>query len=145
MNYLKQKPINHYGANKMYSIEEIKIICEVIKKRKYWIPKYFNELSCEEIQKYCNGIGAEFFPKFLRKWLTELFFIFEATACVHDIEYAIGGSYWTFTIANIRFAVNGIKAALRMQSIKFACYAVLFGILCQIFGCKAFNNKGSSS
>ena len=129
----------------MYSIEEIKIICEVIKKRRYWLPKYFNELSCEEIRSYSNGIGAEFFPKFLRKWLTELFFIFEATACVHDIEYAIGGSYWTFTIANIRFAVNGIKAALRMQSIKFACYAVLFGILCQIFGYKAFNNKGSSS
>ena len=129
----------------MYTIEEIKIIREVVKKRKYCLPKYFNNLSDEEIQKYCNGIGAEFFPKFLRKWLTELFFIFEATACVHDIEYAIGGSYWTFTIANIRFAVNGIKAALRMQSIKFACYAVLFGILCQIFGYKAFNKKESTA
>ena len=75
----------------MYSIEEIKIICEVIKKRKYWLPKYFDNLSDEEIQKYCNGIGAEFFPKFLRKWLNQLFFIFEASACVHDVEYAIGG------------------------------------------------------
>jgi hypothetical protein len=129
----------------MYSIEEIKIICEVIKKRRYWLPKYFNELSCEEIRSYSNGIGAEFFPKFLRKWLTELFFIFEATACIHDVEYAIGGSYWTFTIANIRFAVNGFKAALRMQSIKFACYAVLFGILCQLFGYKAFNKKESTA
>lgn len=129
----------------MYSIEEIKIICEVIKKRKYWLPKYFDNLSDEEIQKYCNGIGAEFFPKFLRKWLNQLFFIFEASACVHDVEYAIGGSYWTFTIANIRFAVNGVKAALRMQSIKFACYAVLFGILCQIFGYKAFNKKESTA
>lgn len=129
----------------MYSIEEIKIICEVIKKRKYWLPQYFNNLSDEEIQKYCNGIGAEFFPKFLRKWLTELFFIFETSACIHDVEYAIGGSYWTFTIANIRFIANGVKAALRMQSIKFACYAVLFGILCQLFGYKAFNKKESTA
>ncbi len=125
----------------MYTIEEIKIIREVIKRRKYWLPKYFDTRSHEEIQKYCNGIGAEFFPAFLRKWLTELFFVFELSACVHDIEYAIGGSYWTFSIANIRFAVNGVKAALRMQSFKFACYAVLFGILCQFFGYKAFNKK----
>ena len=125
----------------MYSIEEIKIIREVIKRRKYWLPKYFDTLSNEQICSLCNGIGAEFFPKFLRKWLNQLFFIFEASACVHDVEYAIGGSYLTFTIANIRFAVNGVKAALRMRSFKFACYAVLFGILCQLFGVKAFNKQ----
>ena len=128
-----------------YSIEEIKIMRKLLKDKKYFMPKYFVNISDEMFQKFCNGIGAEFFPKLLRKYLTKLFFVFELAAMVHDVEYGIGGNYWTFTNANLRFITNGVAAAIRLHSFKFACYALLFGILCQIFGYKAFNKKGSTA
>ncbi|MDD3155341.1 MAG: hypothetical protein PHS41_10770 [Victivallaceae bacterium] len=49
----------------------------------------------------------------------------------HDFDFAIGGSYWKFTIANLRLAYNSCRDGIAFVGIAAA-------ILCQLFGWMAW-------
>lgn len=55
----------------------------------------------------CNGIGAEWFPAWLR-WLVTILFPFLALAAdIHDMEYYYGGTEEQRRAADARFLANG--------------------------------------
>ncbi len=59
----------------------------------------------------CNGIGAAWFPAWLRaaaNWMHPALYV---ASFIHDREYAIGGNYFDRLRADWRFLRNGIASA----------------------------------
>lgn len=103
------------------------------------------EYTLEELEQICNGIGPEFFPDELRKFIDSMTPTLRAAAMVHDLDFFMGaGTYSDFSAANRRLEKNGCIAAAE----KYAFYdprryivqatARKFAELCQKFGWKAY-------
>ena len=71
--------------------------------------------DCPEI---CNGIGADWFPAWLRWLVTQTHPTVEPASWVHDVEYLIGGGILDRFRADWRFLRNGFRAASFMHSWK---------------------------
>lgn len=115
-----------------------------------------DKYSNRELTSICNGIGADWFPKSVRKLIDWICEYLQATAFQHDIEFEaqIG-----FEVANAHFLINGrkeVKAKYKWYNPKR--YIALrrarqFYILLEYFGYpaylqameKKFKNKKSTS
>ena len=101
--------------------------------------------SDEDLASIYNGIGPEWFPEPLRKFIDRLHPDLRCVALVHDVDFHEGdGSREKFTVANRRLRVNGHRVA----KAKYAWYNPMrywimwessrFDNLCQAFGWGAY-------
>lgn len=97
--------------------------------------------SGRELDAACNGVGPGHWPRWTRWILSVLLRPLDASSAPHDWEYSLPNkSYWHFTRANLRLAVNCTREALydvRPIVIPLGIIAALF---CQIFGWRAYLN-----
>ncbi|MDD3155188.1 MAG: hypothetical protein PHS41_10000 [Victivallaceae bacterium] len=91
-----------------------------------------------------NGIGPEAWPAWARKLATLILNRHELEAYVHDFEYASARrSFWRFTVANARFAINSCiinihRYGLTRLAWAFAGTGIVLAVLCQLFGWRGF-------
>lgn len=104
-------------------------------------PDSYWSATPEQLAAACNGVGPEHWPRWARWFLSILLRPLDASSGPHDWEFSLPEkSYWRFTRANWRLAVNASKEALydvRPAVIPLGWIAALF---CQIFGWKAYIN-----
>lgn len=99
-------------------------------------------------QLYCNGIGAAWFPPWLRWAICTLHPSLVPTSWVHDIEYQLGGGIWARWVADWHFLCNGLRGAFhdypwyRPRRYAAAGCAVWYWLLLRIGGQAAFNWQG---
>jgi hypothetical protein len=63
--------------------------------------------NVERAQKACNGIGAAWFPAWLR-WIINICFPeMVIIADIHDVRYYIGGDLYARRLADTEFLANG--------------------------------------
>ena len=96
--------------------------------------KSFDRARYATLAKVCNGIGAEWMPKWARRITTFCMRKIESCACVHDWDYEfLPTSYWNFSVANLRLFYNSCKKCeFRIGFFSF--------IICQVAGWKAFKD-----
>ena len=118
---------NHYNITKYLKLEGYQLL---------------DRPDCPEI---CNGIGADWFPKWMRLLVTELHMSLEPGSWIHDMEYHIGGGVLDRLAADWRFLTNGITCATAFHSgrcwRRYAAIAsaIWYFILLRIGGQAAFN------
>ena len=101
----------------------------------------FWSASEAELDAACNGVGPEHWPR-RGRWLISWFLRpLDASSAPHDWEYSLPKkSYWRFTRANWRLAVNCTKEALYDVRIGVIPLGLIAALLCQIFGWRAYRN-----
>jgi hypothetical protein len=118
----------------MYTVEHIEKLIQFAKDHDLSFPEGFEEYSIDWLCAQYNGIGAEWMPLFVRKFLTKYFSPLEPASFLHDIEFLSDDkSFWKFTVANFRLLINGIKSGQVKSSI-------LCAFACQLFGWSAWKN-----
>jgi hypothetical protein len=116
----------------MVSLKRIKFLCRTAKEYNFSFPQGFDTKTPQWLRRQYNGIGAEWMPSFLRKFITFLFRPLEPAALIHDVEFlSENKSFWKFTVANMRLAYNCIKARHFWSGISL-------GMICQLFGWSAW-------
>ncbi|MDD3885840.1 MAG: hypothetical protein PHI35_03095 [Victivallaceae bacterium] len=99
-------------------------------------PDMFWRASEAALGAVYNGIGPEEWPPFLRELLSRNLNRLEPAALIHDFEYVFAKpDYIGFTAANWRLAINGIRLSTGWRG---RAVALLLGVLCQVFGRRAF-------
>ncbi len=68
-------------------------------------------LHMEAVEKYCNGVGAEWFPSWLRWAVGALHPTMILPSKIHDLRYEYGGSFWSKIRADVEFFANCVKSA----------------------------------
>ena len=63
--------------------------------------------NVERAAKCCNGIGAEWFPAWLRKMVDTVCPHLVVVAYIHDVRYEIGGDEAARRTADAEFLANG--------------------------------------
>ena len=122
-----------------YSLEHVQELRDVALSR-LSTPDSFRSEELPVLQTCYNGIGPDRWSSRFRGFVTWVLGFFEADALVHDYEYSLAvKSYWLFTVANLRFALNSvILAAVRFgvtrKTLKVASLGLLLALLCQVFG-----------
>ena len=102
-------------------------------------PASFWNASEAELDAACNGVGVDRWPCWLRAALSVLLRPLDASSGPHDWEYSLPDkSYWRFTRANIRLAVNSCKEALYDVRPVVIPLGVFAAVLCQMFGWRAY-------
>ena len=123
----------------MTDIEYVRYLRQTAIALKFSFPPNFKKYNSQRLVKCYNGIGAEWMPKWLRHFVTDVFFILQAPALIHDFEYTHGKkSYRNFTVANVRFAYNSARSRRLLLGVAAA-------ILCQMFGWFAYKNGKEKS
>ena len=96
-------------------------------------------------RQICNGIGAEWMPKWTRTLVSKLIPSLVPTSWIHDIDYEIGGDIVDRAAADWRFLCNGFRASIvdypwyrlkRYISIK---QTIQLWLILRFFGQAAFN------
>lgn len=127
-----------------YSTDEVKEILKRVKSLNLSAPACFWCCTTDELAACYNGIGPDAWSSKFRRTVTELLQWFEPEALIHDWEYTYQPkSYWHFTLANLRFAVNSfIDAFYEKRGSRYIIKQTLLGIalvmLCQLFGYKGY-------
>ena len=67
--------------------------------------------NIDRAQKSCNGIGADWFPAWLRWVINICFPEMVIIADIHDVRYAIGGDLYARRMADTEFLANGYNIA----------------------------------
>ena len=67
--------------------------------------------NIDRAQKACNGIGAEWFPGWLRWVINTCFPELVIVADIHDIRYELGGDLYARRKADAEFLANGYVVA----------------------------------
>ena len=98
------------------------------------VPEGFFETPGEELQKIYNGVGPEHWSARFRRFTSWVLDFLEAPAMIHDWEYVKQPkTYGAFTLANLRLAKNAYLDGHLIAGLAA-------GLLCQIFGWKAWKN-----
>ena len=98
----------------------------------------------EYTRRVCNGIGAEWFPEWLRDFVGKLTPALEPTAWIHDLDYEAGGGWRERRSADWRFLRNGFRAACseyawdQLRRYATMATALRFWVLLRLFGAAAF-------
>lgn len=102
---------------------------------KVFVPDFWSDLSYEEKLRVYNGVGAEYFPSWLRNLLDLVFWWAAEPVMVHDVEYVFGDSkLW----ADVRLLINCIlRCDFRISRIIISIL-VFSGVF--LFGYKAWKN-----
>jgi hypothetical protein len=110
--------------------------------------RYYPNLNIEEIDRACNGMGAEWMHKELRKTLDKCFDIFEDAVIIHDIDYSYGNCPTDKEDADSRFLHNmrlscwhEIPWYLPIKYLRFMGYAKLLYLAVDLGGQTAFESK----
>lgn len=105
----------------------------------------------ETAARECNGIGADWFPAWLRWLATILFPHLDLAAKIHDMEYYYGGTEADRSAADARFLANGYLLAEHyyrwFPPLKWVAEWItrkMFRIL-RLFGRSAWNEKVSNA
>lgn len=99
----------------------------------------------ELVAKTCNGIGAEWFPEWIRWAVTKLHPTLEVVSYIHDMEYEIGGGIWVRMVNDFHWLCNGFTSGMKTYSWKqlrryIVCgQTILFYILLRFGGQAAFH------
>ena len=103
----------------MYSKKQLLQILETIKSAKLNAPNAFVSAPIADLQKICNGIGADWQSEASRRKLTRMMSYAEASAAIHDWQYYMsnGSESWRAAVDE-EFLVN----ALREIRFKFKWY-----------------------
>ena len=104
-----------------------------------------------QTETVCNGIGAAWFPAWLRRLLDRRHPTLVPVAWIHDLEYDEGGSRLDRLKADWHFLTNGFRAAagtyaadqLRRYAVMFD--ALRFFVLLRIGGAPAFRFTGAKA
>lgn len=125
------------------SVKHIEYLLRQIQAARLYVPPGFpGELK--SLQQCYNGIGPACWSSRFREVVTELLQRFEPEALIHDWEYTyLPKTYWSFTLANLRFLYNGIKYAIfdygiSRVTINQVRLAICLTVLCQLFGWNGF-------
>ncbi len=119
----------------------IKFLWEFCCQIKAAAPPEFWTTPIDELRRAWNGIGPEDWPEWARRLLDWLLRPFAAAALIHDFEFSREyKSYGMFTDANIRLCINIAKTAIFERKPLLIPSGVAAGLLCQIFGYKAYQN-----
>ena len=105
---LRISPLNMREV-KMYSREQIaekRNLARQLGLSGHWLLR-----NGERAAKSCNGIGAEWFPGWLRWLINTLFPHLVIIADIHDIRYKIGGDLYARRKADAEFLANGYTVA----------------------------------
>ena len=131
-----------------YSLNHVREVRAEIRRCGLSAPVGFATTPVKVLQKVYNGIGPDRWSSRFRAKVTELLTWFEPEALVHDWEYTFQPkTYWHFTLANLRFAVNCFLAA--WQEIEPRPYrgvwrqtwrGLLLALLCQLGGWSGYKN-----
>mgnify|MGYP000125148407 FL=1 len=122
-----------------------------------WTSAAFWQASGDTLRRCYNGIGPDAWSSRFRGLVTMLLEPFEIAALPHDFDFGTAArTYFAFTVANIRFAVNAILEAfhrhplclplnkISRQELQRLTTMILFGlllaVLCQCFGWGGFKN-----
>lgn len=103
-------------------------------------------LLLEDALEECNGIGADWFPTWLRWLITSALPSLEVIADIHDMRYFIGGHIPDRKFADKEFEENGEKVALQYNALNPRRYLIrkavklMYAILV-VGGWTAFNYK----
>ena len=92
-----------------YTADEIEKKLQIARKLKlsgWWLLR-----NGERASKACNGIGADWFPGWLRWIINTLFPHLVIIADIHDIRYEIGGDLYSRRKADTEFLANGYTVA----------------------------------
>lgn len=94
----------------MYSHCEIKRLLGVIKSTGLEYPQGFSRATNADLQRTCNGIGADWMTDGSRRKLTAMMSYAEASAIIHDWEYAHSNASesWRAKVDE-RFLVNALR------------------------------------
>lgn len=101
------------------------------------IGKEYLNVPTKIIMENCNGVGPEFFPKKIRKFITECNPTLKLSSVIHDMMWACG---YDFTRSNDILYLNGkweAKAAYKWYNpLRYLAIfrAWRFARLCQKFG-----------
>ncbi|MBR4597322.1 MAG: hypothetical protein IKO42_02865 [Opitutales bacterium] len=94
----------------MYSLEQIEAIRKTTQDANLRAPDGFFIAPAEELQKICNGVGADWLSEKSRKICTRAFACVEATAAIHDYRYHFSdGTPAGQVEADEEFLLNGIR------------------------------------
>ena len=105
------------------------------------IGREFLHMPKNDVMALCNGIGPEWFPAKVRKFLDGLHPYFKATAAIHDMMWSCG---YDFSRSNDIFYINGkweVKAMYPWYNIRRYIgiwKAWKFSRLCQRYGYSAW-------
>lgn len=61
----------------------------LIEARRLWLAGWYLLQNTEACMRDCNGVGAEWMPKFIRKFLDFILKIFAPAVAIHDRRYSI--------------------------------------------------------
>lgn len=104
-------------------------------------PGSFWDASEAELEAACNGVGPERWPHWARALISWFLRPLDASSAPHDWEYSLPEkSYWHFTRANWRLAVNATREALYDARPGVIPLGWIAALLCQIFGWRAYIN-----
>lgn len=95
--------------NYTYTADEIEVKQKLARKLKlsgWWLLR-----DEERAAKSCNGIGADWFPGWLRWVINTMFPHLVIIADIHDIRYDIGGDLYSRRKADAEFLANGYTVA----------------------------------
>ena len=131
----------------MYSRQHVRGLRERARNAAYSAPNYFWRLGVGKLRRCYNGIGPDRWSKRFRALVTRLLALFETEALIHDVEYTYQPkTYRHFTVANLRFAYNGIVAAWYDHGMfcrafyRQAGAGILLAVLCQLFGWSGYKS-----
>lgn len=110
------------------------------------LPDAFRRETPEALARFYNGVGADWFPVWLRRAATGLLERMEPLAFVHDVEFATAvPSYYAFSMAQLRWAYNAARLVLyssseryRTHRKRFIMVAWICAACCQLGGWRGF-------
>ena len=122
-----------------------------------WASAAFWRASGETLRRCYNGIGPDAWSSRFRGLVTTLLEPFEIAALPHDFDFGTAArTYFAFTVANIRFAVNAVLEAFHRHPLRLPLdkadrremrrlaamifFGLLLAVLCQCFGWQGFKN-----
>lgn len=109
-------------------------------------PADFDQLTDAELTACYNGIGAAWFPAFLRAGCTAVLNRMEPLALIHDVEFTRAPrTYRAFSVANLRWAFNACRIAGKTVIMpgrwRFLCAALLCAAACQLGGFRGYRHS----
>ena len=99
-------------ANLHKTDDRVKELLALIRDESLLTPAGFEQERFGTLVRVYNGIGPEAWPERYRKWVTSILGRYEPEALIHDWEFVFRPkTYFSFTLANLRWACNSIIKA----------------------------------